>query len=102
MNQGHSAAWDQLWDQAASFYRMALEEFPNHPQALTSLGLALYEMANYQEALQYPSLNVRGMAAAMVGAKAATIIPSHAVAELDLKHAQEVRRFRVPAFGQHR
>jgi acetylornithine deacetylase/succinyl-diaminopimelate desuccinylase-like protein len=40
---------------------------------------------SYQEALQYPSLNVRGMAAAGVGASAANIIPSEAVAEIDLR-----------------
>ena len=40
---------------------------------------------NYQEALQYPSLNIRGMAAAEVGNKASNIIPSTAVAELDLR-----------------
>jgi acetylornithine deacetylase/succinyl-diaminopimelate desuccinylase-like protein len=44
---------------------------------------------NLQEALQYPSLNVRGMAAAGVGAKAANIIPSEAVAELDLRTTPE-------------
>ena len=25
MNQGHSAAWDQRWDRAAHFYRLALQ-----------------------------------------------------------------------------
>lgn len=53
MNQGHSAAWDQEWDQAAKFYRTALEEFPENPKALTSLGLALFELREYQEALPY-------------------------------------------------
>ncbi|HSO27345.1 MAG TPA: tetratricopeptide repeat protein, partial [Anaerolineales bacterium] len=52
MNQGHSAAWDQLWERAIGFYRQALDEFPNHPQALVNLGLALYESQNYQEALR--------------------------------------------------
>jgi tetratricopeptide (TPR) repeat protein len=51
MNQGHSAAWDQMWDKAASYYRQALQASPNHPKALTSLGLALYELQNFQEAL---------------------------------------------------
>ena len=51
MNQGHSAAWDQLWDRAAGFYRQALDEFPDNPQALTSLGLALIELQDYDEAL---------------------------------------------------
>lgn len=51
MNAGISAAWDQAWDKAAGFYRQALEEFPDHPQALTSLALALYEMQDYDGAL---------------------------------------------------
>ncbi len=45
--------------------------------------------ANYQEALQYPSLNVRGLAAASVGDKAANIVPHLAIAELDLRTTPE-------------
>lgn len=45
--------------------------------------------SNYQEALQYPSLNIRGMAAASVGAKASNIVPHLAVAELDLRTTPE-------------
>ncbi len=52
LNQGHSAAWDQMWDRAADFYRQALQEFPNHPQALTNLGLALIELQEFDEALK--------------------------------------------------
>lgn len=44
---------------------------------------------NYQEALQYPSLNVRGMASAAVGDKVANIVPDQAVAELDLRTTPE-------------
>jgi acetylornithine deacetylase/succinyl-diaminopimelate desuccinylase-like protein len=44
---------------------------------------------NYAESIQYPSLNIRGMAAADVGAKAANIIPKEAVAELDLRTTSE-------------
>jgi acetylornithine deacetylase/succinyl-diaminopimelate desuccinylase-like protein len=44
---------------------------------------------NYQEALQYPSLNVRGLASATVGARAANIVPSEAVADLDLRTTPE-------------
>ena len=51
MHNGHSAAWDQQWDQAARYYRQALEEFPVHPQALSNLGLALLELQQYDEAL---------------------------------------------------
>ncbi|MBN2550857.1 MAG: tetratricopeptide repeat protein [Anaerolineales bacterium] len=52
MNQGHSAAWDQAWDRAAGFYRQALQERPDHPQALTNLGLALIELQEFEEAMQ--------------------------------------------------
>lgn len=52
MNKGHSAAWDQEWEQAAHYYRMALEEFPDHPAALSNLGLALFELQDFNEALQ--------------------------------------------------
>ncbi len=55
------------------------------------LGIARAEKvgSNYQEALQYPSLNVRGMASAAVGEKVANIVPSEAVAELDLRTTPE-------------
>jgi acetylornithine deacetylase/succinyl-diaminopimelate desuccinylase-like protein len=43
----------------------------------------------YQEALQYPSLNVRGMASGWVGAQARTIIPSQATAAIDLRLVPE-------------
>ncbi len=42
-----------------------------------------------QESIQYPSLNVRGMAEASVGDKASNIIPSHAIAEFDLRTTPE-------------
>jgi tetratricopeptide (TPR) repeat protein len=61
MNQGHSAAWDQSWDRAATFYRKALLEFPDNPQALTSLGLALVELQEYEEALQAYQKAARGL-----------------------------------------
>jgi len=53
MNEGHSAAWDQAWDKAVTYYRQALEEMPDHPKALTSLALALYEQQDYAEAMKY-------------------------------------------------
>jgi tetratricopeptide (TPR) repeat protein len=51
MNQGHSAAWDQDWKAAAGFYSAALEEFPENPQALSSLGLAFFEQQDFENAL---------------------------------------------------
>jgi acetylornithine deacetylase/succinyl-diaminopimelate desuccinylase-like protein len=54
---------------------------------LRRAGIARAELVggNYQEALQYPSLNVRGLAAGGVGADAANIVPSEAIAEIDLR-----------------
>ena len=52
MKMGHSAAWEQQWDRAAQYYRQALDDVPNHPGALTSLGLALFELQEYEEALR--------------------------------------------------
>ncbi len=51
MNEGHSAAWDQDWSAAAQAYAAALEIIPNNPQALTNLGLAYYQLQQYDEAL---------------------------------------------------
>ena len=52
MNEGHSAAWDQEWSKAASAYRTALQEMPDNPKALNSLGLALFQQGNFEESLQ--------------------------------------------------
>ena len=52
MNEGHSAAWDQEWGKAAIAYRHALQEMPDNPKALNSLGLALFQQGDYEEALQ--------------------------------------------------
>jgi acetylornithine deacetylase/succinyl-diaminopimelate desuccinylase-like protein len=45
--------------------------------------------AFYQEALQYPSLNVRGLSSGWVGPQARTIVPATATAELDLRLVPE-------------
>lgn len=44
---------------------------------------------NLQEALQYPSLNVKGMKAGWVGQAARTIIPANAVVNMDLRLVKE-------------
>jgi tetratricopeptide (TPR) repeat protein len=51
MNQGHTAAWDQDWPQAAEKYRLALDEIPDHPAALASLGLAYFQLKQYDDAM---------------------------------------------------
>lgn len=43
----------------------------------------------YQEALQYPSLNIRGMGSGWIGEQARTIVPATATAELDLRLVPE-------------
>ena len=40
---------------------------------------------SYQESIQYPSLNVRGLSSGWVGKEARTIVPATATAELDLR-----------------
>ena len=51
MNQGHSSAWDQNWSEAVNYYKKALEEFPNDPMALISIGLAYLELKDFESAL---------------------------------------------------
>ena len=43
----------------------------------------------YQESLQYPSLNIRGLRAAWVGKEVRTIIPSEVIAEIDMRLVPE-------------
>ncbi|MGB5821633.1 MAG: M20/M25/M40 family metallo-hydrolase [Saonia sp.] len=45
--------------------------------------------ATYQEAIQYPSLNIRGLNAAWVGDKVRTIIPSEVIVEIDMRLVPE-------------
>ena len=54
---------------------------------LGAMGLARHDAvaATLQEAIQYPSLNIRGMASAWVGDNARTIIPPTATAEIDIR-----------------
>lgn len=63
----------------------------NEKEILKRAGVARAEKvgANYQEALQYPSLNIRGMQSAAVGDKGANIVPQQATAELDLRTTPE-------------
>jgi acetylornithine deacetylase/succinyl-diaminopimelate desuccinylase-like protein len=72
--------------------RKIMAEVPDDEAALKKrLGISEPDKVgnSYQEALQYPTLNVRGMASGGVGDKVATIIPAQAVAELDLRTTVE-------------
>ncbi|MBT29009.1 MAG: acetylornithine deacetylase [Thalassobius sp.] len=44
---------------------------------------------NYQESIQYPSLNIRGLQCAWVGKEARTIVPATATAEIDMRLVPE-------------
>ena len=72
--------------------RRVMRAVPDDEVALRKrLGIAQADKVgqNYQEAMQYPSLNVRGMQSADVGPKARTIVPGVAIAELDLRTVPE-------------
>ena len=58
---------------------------------LRAFGVSAPEIAypRLQDALQYPTLNVRGMISAHVGAGARTIIPDSATASLDIRLVKE-------------
>ncbi|WP_296698817.1 M20/M25/M40 family metallo-hydrolase [Algoriphagus sp.] len=43
----------------------------------------------YQESIQYPSLNIRGLESAWVGNEARTIVPATAIAEIDVRLVPE-------------
>ncbi|MCS4433487.1 M20/M25/M40 family metallo-hydrolase [Aquiflexum gelatinilyticum] len=43
----------------------------------------------YQESLQYPSLNIRGMSSGWIGNEARTIVPADAKAEIDIRLVPE-------------
>lgn len=49
---GSACAWEKRWDDAVVAYEKALAEFPDDPQALTALGLALSEANQLERALQ--------------------------------------------------
>ena len=50
---------------------------------------------NYQESLQYPSLNIRGLNSGWVKKEARTIIPDQAIAEIDVRLVLESDGYRL-------
>lgn len=60
-------------------------------EIMASLGIAQADKVGgtYQEALQYPSLNVRGLRADWVGKEVRTLVPSEAIAEIDMRLVPE-------------
>ena len=92
--------------------RALLDAVPDDSaQLLQTFGVAAPEkgFVKMQDALQYPTLNVRGLASAHVGAGARTIIPDRATAAIDIRLVKETQpmdlveklRAHVRAQGYH-
>ncbi len=72
--------------------RKSLASIPeNLDSTLINLGIAGPDKvaSNYQESLQYPSLNIRGLKAAWVEKEVRTIIPSEVIIEIDMRLVPE-------------
>lgn len=72
--------------------RPVLEEVPDDEKSLLdemALGTPDSVGTSLQEAIQFPSLNVRGMASSWVGDDARTVVPDTAVAEIDVRLVAE-------------
>jgi acetylornithine deacetylase/succinyl-diaminopimelate desuccinylase-like protein len=63
----------------------------NQEQILENLAVKTPESVGsfYQEALQYPSLNIRGLSSGWTGKKARTIVPESATAAIDIRLVPE-------------
>ena len=78
-----------VWDKTAAETMAAVPD--KKADILKLLEIAEPEQVgtNYQEALQFPSLNVRGMASGWVGSQARTIVPSTTTAAIDIRLVPE-------------
>ncbi len=72
--------------------KMQLNNVPENLDSIKQrLGIARQDDVGetYQEALQYPSLNIRGLNAAWIGDEVRTIIPSEVITEIDMRLVPE-------------
>ncbi|WP_116106559.1 M20/M25/M40 family metallo-hydrolase [Lewinella sp. IMCC34191] len=72
--------------------REMLADAPDDPEQIARrIGFSEPDQVgeNLQEALQYPSLNVRGLSSGWTGSETRTIVPATATAELDLRLVKE-------------
>ncbi len=72
--------------------REALAEIPDSEKEIRQrLGIAKPDAvaSTLQEAIQYPSLNIRGMRSGWVGEEVRTIVPATAIAEIDVRLVKE-------------
>jgi acetylornithine deacetylase/succinyl-diaminopimelate desuccinylase-like protein len=92
--------------------RAVLEAVPDdEEQILRDMGLIKHDgvASSLQEAIQYPSLNIRGMSSGWVGKESRTIIPATATAEIDMRlvkesdymHLLELVRSHIEGLGYH-
>lgn len=68
--------------------KKTLQQVPDDPTEINRfLGIAQPDAigGNFQEAMQYPTLNIRGLNSLYIGAKARTLIPAWATAEIDIR-----------------
>lgn len=75
-----------------------LKSLPENEDSLRSrLGISSKDAVgnNYQEALQYPSLNVRGLQAGWVGKEVRTLIPNEVIIEFDMRLVPETEGERL-------
>lgn len=63
----------------------------NEPAVQKRLGISRTDQVgiSYQESINYPSLNIRGLSSGYVGSQATTIIPAIAIAEIDIRLVPE-------------
>ena len=72
--------------------RKILSQVPDDENEIRrSLGIGSMDKVGntYQESLQYPSLNIRGMSSGWVGEEVRTIVPADATAEIDIRLVPE-------------
>jgi len=80
--------------------RRVLKKTPDdESQILADMKLARHDMVadSLQEAIQYPSLNIRGLSSGWVGDEVRTIIPASATAEIDIRTVKETDPERLVA-----
>jgi acetylornithine deacetylase/succinyl-diaminopimelate desuccinylase-like protein len=69
-----------------------LNEVPDDPKMINKvIGIAQPDKVgdSYQESLQYPSLNIRGMASGWIGKQTRTIVPDRTIVQLGIRLVME-------------
>ena len=77
------------WDKAAAMTMAAVPDKKEDILNLLQIAQPEEVGTNYQESLQFPSLNVRGMSSAWVGSQARTIVPDKTTAAIDIRLVPE-------------